>query len=414
MARTGFRAVLYSPGTVGSGHFRRNLLLVRRFAAAYPDASFLLLTDAREAGSFGFPDSVDYISLPVLREDPDGGRPGMLPHQLAEVQQLRASVLEAALLRFAPDVVLVDQLPDGLLGELRAPLTRLRAELGTRLVLGLRDIIDDPTLVRAEWERAGHAQTLRTLYDAVWIFGDPWVYDALTEYALPADIAARAEYTGYLNPAYERERAALENADCLATQLFQQERVVLCQPGGGEEGVRLADAFLAADLPAGTTGVLVTRPFMASAVRERLVAQVAARRGRFHVLSMIGEPARLVAHAERVITTGSYDGITEVVALGKQALVVPLTQPRHEQLIRTRRFAEFGLVDMLHPDHLSPATLSTWLQRPHRPARFARRALDMNGLDRTVRYLDAVRAGRWNEPAERGRRRMRDGGLAIA
>ena len=414
MGRTGFRAVLYSPGVAGFGHFRRNLLLARRFAAAYPDAAFLMLTEARQAGGLGLPDNVDCLSLPALRQDQDGARRSGSPLQLSDVQTLRAAVLEAALLRFEPDVALVDHLPTGVLGELHPSLPRLRAEFGTRLVLGLPDILGESAAVQADWAGGGHAQLIRELYDAVWIYGDPWVYDALTEYALPADIAARAEYTGYLNPAYEREHAPLENADCLATQLFQQERVVLCLPAEGPEGVRLAEAFLASELPAGTTGVLLADPAMASSVRERLVAQVAARRGRFRVLGMIAEPARLLAHAERVITMGGYDRVTEAVALGKQTLVVPRTHSGREQWIRARRFNELGLLDLLHPDHLSPAALGGWLQRSRVPGRFARRALDMHGLDRAVRLLELVLTDRWSDPAAHGRRRVREGGLAIA
>ena len=296
---TGFRAVLYSPGTADYGHFRRTLLLARRFAAAFPDAAFLVLTEPREAGGCGVPDTVDCISLPALDRDRGGSRPRRPPFPLSEVQTLRTAVLEAALLRFAPDVMIVDQLPTGMNGELAATLPRLRAEFGTRLVLGLRDIVDEPAAVRTQWTREGCTQAIQDLYDAVWIYGDPWVYDAVTEYALPAEVAARTEYTGYLNPAYEREPTALENADCLATQLFQQERVILCLAGEGPEGGHLAEAFLASELPAGTTGVLLADPALASSVRERLVAQVAARRGRFRVLGTITEPARLLAHAER-------------------------------------------------------------------------------------------------------------------
>ena len=390
------RVALYSPGMVGLGHLRRNLLLVRRFAAAYPEAAFLMLTEAREAGSFGFPDAVDCVSLPAIRKDEHGCAPRRLALELSELLRLRAAVLETALDHFAPDVLFVDHLPRGALGELDAALARVRSKGGTRLVLGLRDILEEPAVVRAEWSAAGHEATIESLYDAVWIYGERAVYDPIAEYGFSAALAAKAEFTGYLNPLEARERASLEDADCLATQLLGSERVILCQLGGGQDGVRLAEAFIEAELPADAVGVLVTGPFMPRGVRERLQARCRERPGRRHVLGLIGEPTQLLTVAERVITMGGYNSLTEVVALGKHALVVPRTRPRREQLLRAQRFAALGLVELLHPDRLSAAALAAWIARPLPDPRARGVALDMNGLDRVVGYLDCVVQGRWD------------------
>jgi predicted glycosyltransferase len=61
--------------------------------------------------------------------------------------------------------------------------------------------------------------------------------------------------------------------------------------------------------------------------------------------------------ADLVVTMGGYNTLCEIVSIGVPALVVPRIEPRREQLLRTRAFADLGLVSMLHPDDLTAETL---------------------------------------------------------
>jgi predicted glycosyltransferase len=381
------RIALYSPGMVGLGHLRRNLLLARRFAAIYPDAAFLMLAEAREAGIFAWPDNVDCLTLPAVRKTINGQCTARrLRINLPDLMRLRAAALEAALTHFAPDILVVDHLPLGALGELGRSLDLLR-RTGTRLVLGLRDILEEPDTVREEWERAGHEQTIADMYEAVWIYGDRAVYDPFSEYSFSAAVTSKTQFTGYLNPITTFDHAEPANADDLATRLLDNRRVILCQLGGGQDGVRLGQAFVDAELPDDAVGVLVAGPFMPRAARESLMRLARLRRGRVQVLSLIAEPTELLRHAERVITMGGYNSACEVVALRKHALVVPRTRPRQEQLIRSQRFAALGLIDMLEPAKLSSRSLSEWIAQPAPDPGSRTYNLDMNGLERASEYL---------------------------
>jgi predicted glycosyltransferase len=46
---------------------------------------------------------------------------------------------------------------------------------------------------------------------------------------------------------------------------------------------------------------------------------------------------------------GGYNTYCEILSFDKPALIVPRVAPRQEQLIRARRAAELGLIDMLLP-----------------------------------------------------------------
>ena len=47
---------------------------------------------------------------------------------------------------------------------------------------------------------------------------------------------------------------------------------------------------------------------------------------------------------------GGYNTYCEILSFDKPALIVPRVRPREEQLIRARRAAELGLVEMLLPE----------------------------------------------------------------
>ena len=374
---------------VGLGHMRRNLLLVRRFAARYPAGSFLMLTEAREAGIFDFPDNVDCLSLPALRKDADGNcSPRRLRIGLHELIRLRRDVLTSALSQFSPDVLIVDHLPRGALGEL-APCLELLKERGTRLILGLRDILEEPETVRSEWARAGNHEMIEQFYDGIWIYGDPAVFDLLSEYEFPKTVARKARFTGYLNPAHSPDTRGAGDADTLAVKLLDSARFVLCTVGGGQDGIRIAQAFVDSEMPKDYVGVLLTGPFMPPREREALCRRASRRSSQFHVLDLISEPAGLLSLADRVITMGGYNSVCEVVSHDKHALIIPRIAPRREQLIRARRLADLGLIEWLDPERLSPAAISEWLERPS-PAARVRHRMDMKGLERAGRYLQRV------------------------
>src|SRR5437667_405056 len=144
-------------------------------------------------------------------------------------------------------------------------------------------------------------------------------------------------------------------------------------------------------------------PCMPAGVRRRLVRSVASDPCR-RVVSFAHEPTRLVRRADRVVAMGGYNTVYEVLSFDKPALIVPRVKPRREQLIRAERLQALGLVDVLHPEALSAAALSTWLARERAPGRPARERIDFNGLSRIPQLLEELLGIR---PPLRPRRRVR-------
>ena len=236
------RIAFYSYDEHGLGHVRRSIAIAHALTAAQP-TSTLLVAGAREAALFKLPEGTDTLALPAPSTDFNGTRRGPdIGLDKAGTVRVRARALRNALAAFDPEVLIVDRMPLGVHDELRESLGVLRA-MGTRLVLGLREILDDPDRVQAEFERSSAFDVLRRSYDAIWVYGDPRVYDLSAEYDLPEDIRGMVRFTGYL----DRRAAERSTAPDLAARRRELRlpagRIAACVLGGGEDGHALAAAF---------------------------------------------------------------------------------------------------------------------------------------------------------------------------
>jgi len=373
------RVALYSHDTVGLGHTRRNLLIAQTLTHSFPNASILMLTGAATSGQFSPLPRVDFLTLPAMTKGEDGDYEARtLEVSLKQLVKLRSKAIWAALKTFKPDVFIVDNVPKGAVGELERSLSKLRKKNRTRCVLGLRDILDEPEAVRAQWAKAKNEDAIADYFDEVWVYGDKNVYDQAREYGFSAKAADKLRYVGYFDQR-ARLAAQLPLAE-VAEGVRPSGKLVLAQVGGGQDGAPLARAFARTRLPKGFYGVLVTGPYMPAPLKAELET-LATQNPKLTLLGFVKEPTRLLAHADRVIAMGGYNTTFEVLSFAKPLLTVPRVEPRLEQLVRAERLRDLGLLDVLHPDDLSPEALGAWLARDV-PAPDAHALLDFGAMAR--------------------------------
>jgi len=346
---------------MGLGHMRRNLLIAQFLTTTGLDANILMICGAYEAGALPLPAGVDCVTLPALRKGIRGAyKSRHLSLSLHDLVTLRARTVQAAIEAFRPHLLVVDNVPRGALGELGPALESLRKAGFARCVLGLRDVLDDPAVVWAEWRKARNEEAVRDYYEEVWVYGDPQVYDLVRECAFAPDIADKVHHLGYLD---QRPRIDFAPGDRgQPDPRLPAGPFALCTVGGGQDGWRLAHAFAQAAVPAGVERIILAGPDMAPLDRERLQHHVRRDSG-LGVLDFVSEPAPFVERAGCVVGMAGYNTACEVMSFGKRALLVPRVEPRREQLIRAERLQRLGFVDMLHPDELDPGVLTRWMQR---------------------------------------------------
>jgi predicted glycosyltransferase len=388
--RRSVRIALYSHDTMGLGHNRRNQLLAQTLANTRLQANILMIAGMREPNALPMPPGVDYLTLPGLYKEANGQyRSRHLNLSLEQLIDLRAKTIRAALKAFKPDVFIADNVPRGALGELNSALKSLQKQKRTHCVLGLRDVLDDPATVSREWGLAKNEDAIRDYYDAVWVYGDPSVYDPVREYHFSPDVAAKMRYVGYLDQSWRLKFLDAGETDPLDTLDLPPGRLVLCLVGGGQDGANLAEAFSQAVLPPQINGIVVTGPFMPPEVQMRLQSR-AATNPRLRILNFVKEPTLLLNRADRVIAMGGYNTTCEILSFEKRALIVPRVQPRQEQAIRAERLRDLGLIDLLHPDDLNPSTITEWLALEREGTPPVRERVDLNGLSRLPYLLEEL------------------------
>ena len=179
--------------------------------------------------------------------------------------------MKAALLSYQPDILIVDKLPCGILNELRDVVERLAAGGKTRLVLGLREVLDQPEIVRDEWRENDFDASIRKFYDALWVYGDPAVFDPRCEYDLhPTSLKWCSSPATSINENGCVMQPWMAVGSCRDWG-FPDGQHVLCTVGGGQDGQRLALPFAESEFPRDTHGLLVTGPFMPPDVRRSLM-----------------------------------------------------------------------------------------------------------------------------------------------
>jgi predicted glycosyltransferase len=378
------RITLYSHDTMGLGHKRRNILIAQTLGVSVLSADILMISGMADANQLSASSGIDYLTLPALYKTKDGQyQARRLGLSLEEIIALRSQIIKTALQNFQPDVFIVDNVPRGAMGELDASLEYLKTQNKTRFILGLRDILDEPEVIRHSWQQNNHEETIRRYYDAVWIYGDQKVYDSVQEYAFSSDITKKFYYTGYLN---QRPRLQFaQQQEWKSIFKSPSKRLALCMLGGGQDGENLALAFAQSKFPTNTHGIIVTGPMMPEKIHQQLQTY-AQKRSDLSVLRYVDEPTFLLEKADWVISMGGYNTTCEILSLEKRALIVPRVKPRKEQLIRAQLLQKMGWIDMLHPDDLHPQTLSRWLHQEKLTPQ-NKEKIDLQGLERIPNFL---------------------------
>lgn len=386
------RIALYSHDTLGLGHIRRNLAIATALAADLDAPDILLISGIRDAHAFPLPPHTDLLTLPAVHKDATGGyAPRALSGTLEELVELRGGIVAAALDQFAPDLLIVDKVAGGVCGELAPALARLSMRNRSRVVLGLRDILDDPESVRRDWARDRTDLLLAHYFDEIWVYGDAAIADPVEEYGLSGAVARKLWFAGYLAPPLP------EMVTALPPEVPLDAPYVLGLVGGGQDGRALAEAFARAPLADGMAAVLVCGPHMPAEDRA-VIDAIAAERAALTVLGFVPDCGPLAAHAEGVVAMGGYNTTVELLAAGTRTLLVPRDQPRREQRIRAERLAALGAVDLLPSERLSAREIGSWLA--HGTRRRTRRddvPVRIDGLSRL-----AQRARRLCAPSDLG------------
>lgn len=395
----GRRVAIYSQDGLGMGHLRRTNSIAAALLAADPSLTILAICDSPSGHYFQPSGRYDSLKLPtIVKRGPGDWEAPRLGASFADVHRMRTAILSAAVSTFDPDLLLVDHMPHGSMGELLPVLDLLKRQSpGSKVVLGIRDIIDAPEVVCQRWAAEGAFDAIDRYYDQVLVYGSADLYDAPTLYGFSEEILARTTFCGYIVPprqpssdAVNSARAALVRGDTPDT------RLVVVMGGSGADAAPMMAAAVSSQSEITSAGrapmAVICGPNMPDGDRREL-ARLASDRD-VYLIGSVSDTSSVMAAADVVVAMAGYNSTVELIASGTPTVLVPRPGPSREQRIRARLFSERRWVEMVDPADLTPTSLAAAIDRAMDPTvdRTANGVVDLDGLGRAtselIRMLD--------------------------
>lgn len=360
------RYVFFSHDGFGVGHVRRNTLIAQEVLRLQPSASVTVVTGISARPSWLGRPGIELVRIPPLLKDARGRyRPMGMSFEQAVHQRSRA--FSDTVRRVQPHVVVVDRHPWGTAGELREGLPVAR-RMGSAVVLGLRDVLDEPSTIRQE-VRSPEWVGISDAFDLLLVYGSRAFCDHEAEYGIPV----RPLYCGWVTE--QRPRSVPDRS------------LLAIAAGGGGDGIPVFE--LGIEVLARRKhwrGELVAGPYADARALSELAISPSVRSRLTVTIEALG-CAALFARAGATLQMAGYNSTFEALAAGLRPILVPRRAPRQEQTIRARRLAALGLADVVADGQ--PAEAARLLDRPRRltPDDVSRAGIDLRGASRAAALL---------------------------
>lgn len=399
------RIIFYTHDTYGLGHVRRCMHIISRLAQVCPKAPILLVTGSPALHYLkNLPRNADIVKIPTMVKTGDqGSTPGHLPIGLPELTLMRSRIVSETALAFCPDIFVVDNFPLGAQSELLPVLQALKG-VGCRCILGLRDILDEPGVVKSTWKRQGVYDVIERYYDKVLVYGDPNIFDAVKEYDIPQHLAGKISHCGYLTAT---DAVPSENEE-IRKRLGIDGKFILATGGGGGDAYPLLSTLIeAVDMIPDSKVLIFMGPLMGDKDRKELEAKI-KNNSKIILREFVSDIRPYMTASDVVVSMCGYNIAAEIVYHSANAVVAPRTwrfgehvkrkdtSEEKEQIMRAQFLAKYGAVSLVEPDQLSAKTLADAVnQALGTPKKgFGNFGIAVDGLQNAIKHICGACDGR--------------------
>lgn len=384
--------VMYSPDTIGLGHIRRHSSIAAELVSHAPGANVVMLIGTGNGAFFELPQGVDSIKIPsVLKTGSDTWRARSLDFSSETTRRIRSGIVRETLDTLRPDVFLVDHLPAGIWRELVPVLGFLKEHSPqTKIVLGLRDILDEEHHVRRRWEADRTYDLIKDYYDSIFIYGDNAIFPSAQRYGLDDSVCDDVRYMGYIGPRSAPPLSPQAAAETLGLARTPGSKLMVVTAGGGFDAYPMMSAVLDAlevTVPAERPDtIMISGPLMPMDQRTMLTER--SKSLRTTVVPFTSNMRAFLAAADLVVTMGGYNSMIETMATGKPTINIPRSGPSQEQTLRARLFQEMGLLRHVPLASAEASSLAAALaEEIQRPVRASAAVLPLDGARRAAHHL---------------------------
>lgn len=381
--------LMYSHDGFGLGHLKRNFNIAKKAVQTFPNTQALLIMGHPSVPFFPIPEGIDFVKLPsIIKVNDEQWRARRLRMSSEYLKEMRSALIKNVAEYFQPKVFLVDYVPKGVWNELLPTLEFLKKS-GTKILLGLRDIIDDPEVTRKRWKSGNTYEIIQKYYDHILIYGSPYIFDTARHYFLDGDLGEKVIYCGYLC-SEEPYKDPIQTRRELG---INKKKFIVITAGGGGDAYPMMKLSLEAlallkekKMEDEWDILLVTGPLMDGEKRAILEKEAYALNAK--VLGTYEMISCLMNAADLLITMGSYNTMMEAVRFGRPTLVIPREGPSAEQQIRARIFSDLGYVHAVKPSlFLKKEELATAIEKACVGFSAPSFPLEMRGLSQAMQVI---------------------------
>ena len=372
------RVFFYVQHLLGTGHIKRAALLADAMRAGGMDIHMV-------SGGIITPDLLDIpadIQLPALRaKDPSFS--ALVDENGKEVGEAwkdeRRRILLDHYRRLEPQIVVIETFPFGRRNfrfELIPLLNEIHQSTPKPLVVcSVRDIVQ----ARSPQRIAETAELLRTRFDHIMVHGDPEIVRFEESFPAVEQIRRRLSYTGYVAPPWR------------APEGIRGRNEVLVSGGGGAVSATLLATAIKAR-PLSRLNKNLWRILAGPNIPQRIFDALEADAGEGIVVERNrADFAMLLRNCAISVSQCGYNTAIDLIQSGVRSVVVPFEgSGETEQLLRARKLAQRGLVQLLTETELTPGSLAGAIDHCSSQPSPGQPGLNLDGAARSARFISDI------------------------
>lgn len=352
------KILFYCQYLSGMGHLVRSSEIVRSLAKYF---QVYFITGGPEIVGFELPFHVEVIRLPALWLEEGKFTVGNSPFNVEEVKEARKNILIAEWDRIKPDCLITEFFPFGrhkLFFELIPLVEHIKATSPqTKIVSSLRDVIGKESDFEAE---ETICYLMNRYFDLLLLHADARFQPFSNSFARHRDIKAEIIHTGFVT---QLPKCDYKDSSKLWDEVNSDKVKILASVGGGRIGYELLEtlvessAILSQKLP--HVMKIFTGPFMPVEKVTKL-RQIVGDRHNIQIETYTPQLLDYMKTADISVSLSGYNTTMNILNTGVRAIVVPLGHERQdkEQLLRTQKLEQLGIVNCVHPQVLSSMRLA--------------------------------------------------------
>lgn len=382
--------MFYCQYLTGMGHLVRSTEIVKSLAKKF---EVYFINGGPIVEGFKHPENVESIFLPSLWLEKGKFQISEGCQSIEEVKETRKNQLINAFDRVKPDCLITEFFPFGrhkLFFELLPLLEHVKASSPeTKIVSSIRDVIGRKTLNQ---ESDIICQLIDRYFDLILCHSDPAFQRFSDNFPRHKELKCEVKYTGFVAQELEEN---LQKSNKLDLDIDVDKPFIIASVGGGRLGYELLETviksgkILAQKIPHNIH--IYTGPFMPDEQFFKL-QKASLKQTNIKLKRYTSRLVEYMKQAELSISLSGYNTTMNILRTGVRSIVAPIGHysQDNEQLIRTKKLEELGIVEFVDPtsleaNHLAGKIIDALNQKR---IKNSARCFDLEGGQNTLTILE--------------------------